>query len=205
MKLSRAQCDLLKLIAVWPGAWQEHTSPPIGNVQKRQARNVKLAKTLSSLTRLGLVHFVPMNGAVTDVEGRRLYASLSGHFATDKGLAIVEQLEKKCRACKFDSADTKPLKLEQVLRHASEPRPAPDFNKIAVALETFAEELRDEAEWLKTIHPKDNERGGTGQVASDTAVLFSLGGAARELAERALRTGNQLGYTGSMTKKEQGK
>jgi hypothetical protein len=205
MKLSRAQCDLLKLIAVRPGAWQEHVVSHAESEQERQARAVRRSKTLSSLIRLGLVHFVPINGTVTDIKGRQFYAALSGYFATDRGLAIVAQLEKKCRACKFDSADTKPLKLEQVLRHASEPRPAPDFNKIAVALETFAEELRDEAEWLRTIHPGDNERGGTGQVASDTAVLFSLGGASRELAERVLRTGNQLGYTGSMTKKEQGK
>ena len=99
----------------------------------------------------------------------------------------------------------KPLTLEQVLRHASEPRPAPDFNKIAVALETFAKELRDEIAWLHTIHPEDNERGGTGQVASDTLALHALKDAAEELAARAARTGNQLGYSGSAAKKEQEK
>lgn len=51
----------------------------------------------------------------------------------------------------------------------------------------FATALRQEAKWSATIHPRDSERGGSGQAASDQGALIRL-------AEYVELVGKRLGY-----------
>lgn len=69
-------------------------------------------------------------------------------------------------------------------------KPSPDF----ALLSRFVCDLREEADWVETIHRGDDKRGGTGQAATDAKLLRRLADKVEQLDDESRRVGRNLGY-----------
>jgi hypothetical protein len=70
----------------------------------------------------------------------------------------------------------------------------PDFELLA----RFVADLREEADWLETIHSGDDKPGGTGQAASDARRMRKLADQVEILDGDSRRLGRNLGYLPSL-------
>lgn len=69
-------------------------------------------------------------------------------------------------------------------------KPSPDF----ALLSRFVRDLRDEADWVETIHRDDNKKDGSGQAATDAKLLRRLADRVEQLDVDARRVGRNIGY-----------